>query len=430
MTNTNNETFEEFADKKEEFFNTLFEKQVTKYQQSTNGQFVGVKIICNNPALDYLFNKLYRDYKVKESYLDFTSECIYWSYVAIMRFDIKDEGIWSAIIEGTDKANMGRLITNIKTTVKHEIYRYVNDGAKFTRGTVGDKTNQHVVLKFDMKSLDALLTSDGEQGTIVDLISEEQNFFHSYDLAEYQVSHFAKWFRESKERILAPSQVIFLAQLEKARKVEGYTIPDIESVMGMTSSAVNSRLRRIKNRIARIWLLENQNGAKNRLQITVESELELWQPLLDILDSEDLINQNQMVSEWILANVDNQKVTNMLYDPLTEAESINVTKVIKGSKKDHPAGRLPSSILYVFTTGVLNRIEELKNTNTTVTAVTKVPNYSMKMYDMQKKEWNNAPVKVYDLEGNFLREEKQKAPKPKMNIQLVLPSGAHLTLGE
>lgn len=430
MTTVNNEHLQEFVDKKEEFFDTLFEKQVTKHQQSRDGQFVSVKIVCNNTALDYLFNKLYKDYKVKESYLDFKSECIFWSYIAIMRFQIKDEGVWDSVIAGNDKANMGRLITNIKTTVKHEIYRYVNEGAKFTRGKVGDKTNQHVMLKFDIKSLDALISLDGEEGTIVDLISEESNFFHSPDIAEYQVSHFAKWLKENKDRVLAPSQVIFLAQLEKTRKVEGYTNNDVEAVMGMKVDAVNSRIRRIKNRIAKKWLLENQDGAKNRLQITVESELELWQPLLDILDSDDLINQNQKLSEWILGNIENQKVANMLYDPLTEAESIMATKSIKAFKKDDPRAKLPSTILYVFTAGVMNRIEELKNTKTTVTLVTKAPNYALRMYDMQKKEWNNAPVKVTDLEGNFLREEQQKTPKRKSNIQLVLPSGALIILGE
>lgn len=412
------------TEEKEVYFNTLFESRVIRYGQSTNGQFIDTKIVGHNPALDGLFKKLYKDYKVKESWNDFYNECVYWTWVATMRFEIKDGQSWAGLIEGTDKPNTGRLITNIKTTVKHEIYRYINDGAKFTRGEVDGVKGQHVTLKFDMKSLDALLSSDGDEGTIVDLIGEEQNFFHAIDLADYQISYFAKWFRENKARILEPSQLVFLSQLEKVRKVEGYTINDTEQALGMTNSSVNSRLRRVKNRIANVYLKENVNGAQNRLQMTIADEMELWAGVMDIVENEDLSNQNDSLSDWILQNVEIEKVANMLYDNITAQESIELTKAINKSA----GGRLTAPILYTFINKVDERVEELKNTNTTITPLTKAPNTKQKAYDKKKKEWDRAPVVVYDLEGNFLRLESVKPKKRKANIQLVLPSGVHLPI--
>ena len=409
----------------EKYFNTLFESQVIKHVQSRDGQFVSTKIICNNPALDSLFKKLYKDYKVKEAFNDFYSECIYWSWVACMKFEIKDGKSWSGVFEGTDKANIGRLIRNIQITVKNEIYRYINSGAKFTRGTVDGVKNQHVTLKFDISSLDALISSDANEGTIVDLIGEEQNFFKTIDLAEYQISYFAQWFRKNKATILESSQLIFLNQLEKVRKVEGYTINDTEEVLGMSNSAVNSRLRRIKSRIATTYLKENPEGHLNRLQMTIADEMELFAPVIDIVEGDDLLRQNELLADWILQNVEIQKVANMLYDNLDQEQSIELTKAIKKA----PGGqKLSPSIIYTFINEVEKRLEELKNTNTTVTPLSKAPNYISKAYEAKKKDLDNAPVVVFDLEGNLIRLESVKPKKRKANIQFVLPNGMHLPI--
>lgn len=407
---------------KELYFEGLFTQQVKKYATETDGKFVDVVIVCTNKSLEIFFNKLYSKYKVKHSYNDFMNECIYWSYFSIQRFQIRDEGTWEGMIDGTDKPNIGRLISNIKTTVENEIIRFMNEKVLYTTKRT-DGVKEHDRLVVNTTSLDTVLAnSEGGTETLLNMISSEMNFWSVKD--GYKLNHFLEWFNEHKERILTKSQVQYLNNMAKAQHLgDGYTENDVAEVTGVSDTNRSTYTKRIKERVLKAWEKENPMGQKTQLQMMKEKEIELYTPLIDLIYVEETAGQNKAISDWFIANLDNEKVNNLVYDNTAKEESIAVTHAYV-NKGDQIV--IPSKVLYKLVALVEKRLDYLQVMDTTSTPIQSNPVNKKKNIERanKRKEFIEQPCYVYDKEGNLLRIEAWKPFNEKVNgVNEVLPTG-------
>ncbi|MCD4839746.1 hypothetical protein LRS37_12890 [Neobacillus sedimentimangrovi] len=418
---------------KELFFEGLFTQQVRKYPTERYGKFIDTVIVCTNKSLDMFFNKLYAKYKVKHAYNDFMNECIYWTYFSIQRFTIRDEGSWQEMIKGTDKKNIGRLITNIKTTVENEIIRFVNDGVLYTSVRDEEGKKQHAKYKINFSSLDSILIEgEGEETTLMEMVDNEKGFWGVKE--GYTSTHFVKWFKENKERILTKSQVRLLNNLRKCQhEKDGYTENDISQYVGFNSKKVGEYLDRIKVRVIKAWEKEVSMGEKTQLEMAKEYELNLWSELMDIVYQEEVEDMNKAISDWFIANLDEEKVANLVYDQCTAKESKAVTYayVNKGEQTV-----IPSKVLYKLVAKVEERLDYLQAMETHSMKFYKKTEEmgrwtpeAHKQYAKYLKDFTQQPCKVYKLNedgsiGEFLREEKWQPFKQKTTqVQEILPTG-------
>lgn len=410
---------------KEQYFEGLFEERVKRYETETNGKFVDVVMVCNNKSLEVFFNRLYKKYKVKHSYNDFMNECIHWSYFAIQRFHIRDEGSWEEMMEGTDKANIGRLVNNIKTTVENEIIRFVNDGVKFTRGEVDGEKGQHMKIKVNFSSLDAVLMgADGDTTTLVNMVSDEQGFWGVN--GNYKMNHFMEWFKENRQRVLTKSQNQLLDNLSKcSHEKDGYTENDLEEYIGFNPRKISYYMDRIKNRTLKAWEKENPLGEKTQLEMMREKEIKLWTELMELVyvDEDEVAGQNKAISDWIIANFDNEKVSNIIYDNMSQEECIAVVHAYH-TKGEQTA--IPSKVIYKFVSFVEDRLNYLQVMDTSSTKIKPNPENKKKNIERAnyRKQFIEQPCYVYDKEGNLLRIEAWKPYKAKKNdVKEILPTG-------
>ena len=411
---------------KELYFEGLFSQQVKRYKHETDGKFIDVLTLPTNKSLEMFFNRLYSRYKIKHSYQDYMNECIYHTYNAVMRFEVRDGGSWQGMIDGTDKANIGKLISSIKTAVEHEIWYFVNDGGKRTK----NEDRENVKVKFNMTSLDSLIMgAEGEETTLVNSISSEMGFWG--DKEGYKADHFKKWFEENRHRFLLRNQNLLIDNLAKcSHEKDGYTENDVEAVTGVKSNNMTATMNRIKKRTLDAFEKENPMGHKTQLEMQKEEEIELWLPLIDLIYSDDA-SQNDKISAWLIANLDNEKVSNMVYDHITGKESIAVTDAYANG------GQIPSKVLYKVIEKVEARLDYLHQLDTTSVKFYKKPEEmgrwtpeAHKEWNKKAKAWKEQPTKVYKLNpdgtvGEFLREEKYVPFKHKDEaIHEVLPTGA------
>lgn len=417
MTNNNTDYL------KEEFFNTIFEQQVKRYPNSIDKKNLDVSLVCNNPALDNHFGKLFKKYNINHSYTDYLTECTFWAYRAIQRFEIKDDGSWEGIIAGTDKANLGRLINNIKTTVDHEIYRFANEGAKFTRAEVDGNKRERVTIKMEIGSLDKMLEEGFEGGNLLDILSEDHALWSSKE-EEYSLSYFSEWFESNKENILTASQLKLLADMKKCHKVEGYTTNDVYEVTGVESCQINKKMKRMATRIEKAWAKENPLNFKNRLEMQRDKELAIWNEVMDLVeDEEDLKFQNLRLTNYFMSHYETEKVANLVVDNLTGEDIIMFNRIYKNRGSIQIA--LPAKALYQLVNAVEGRIASLNQSDchvgTEPLKTKKTPPAASKIQ----------PCVVYDFNGMFLRMEDGKPEKQsKSTVLYVLPNGVKVPYGK
>ncbi len=407
---------------KEEFFNTLFEQQVKRYPNSIDKKNLEISVICSNPALTKYFSKLFKKYKINHTYADYMNECIFWTYRAIQRFEVKDEGSWEAMIAGTDKPNIGRVINNIKTTVGFEIYKFANGDAKFTMGKVNNGENGHITLKMEMNSLDSLLEEGSESGNLLDILSEENSMWSSKE-EQYSLSYFAEWFEANKKSILTASQLKLLADLKKCRKIEGYTTDDVYEVTGVESFRINTKLKKMATRVEKAWSKENPLNFKNRLEMQRGKELLIWKEVMDLVENdEELEFQNLRLTKYFMDNYKSEKVSKMVVNTLMGDDVILFNRVHKNKGSNKKA--LPAKVLYQLVNAVLDRIEVLENINC------KVDISPLKTQKKPTPYSKNQSCFVYDFDGLLLRMEDGKPKKQsKTTILYVLPNGVQVPLG-
>jgi hypothetical protein len=414
---------------KDLYFEGLFEQKVVRYKTERDGKFMDVVQQCNNQAIQNFINKLYSKYKIKHSFADYMMECMYHTNVAIQRFNIRDEGTWESIIDGTDKANIGRLISNIKATLEHQIVEFNNFDVKRTTTSENGET-RHVKYKFAFTSLDSvMMDADGNSTSLIQTVGNESNFYG--EKQGYQMNEFMTWFHENKERVLTKSQLNLLRNLEKcSHQKDGMTENDVEAVTGVPSFKINTYLNRIKERTLKAWNKEKTGEGKSLLEMEKEAEIQLYTPLIDIIYSEETVAQNKLVSDWIIANIDNEKVSNIVYDNLVGAEAQAVTHAYVNKGKQTI---IPSQVLYKIISKVEERLDYLQQLETTSVKFYKKPEEmgrwtpeAHKAFDAEQKAWKEQPCYVYNKDGELTGTlPYKKTVKKHQAVYQVTPTGVH-----
>lgn len=413
---------------KNKLYSQLFQTRVIKVRN--NWENVGVKVIleCTDQRLVAHMNKLYKKYKrALQSKADFNSEYMLWAWRAIERFEIKDPGeSWAQLLEGNSPVLLGKVIKNIKRTTEHEIYRYANPDAKFTRGEVDGVKGQHITLKLQIESLDGLLFSnDGEDSsTLEDFITEEDSLFGNNITEQYYINYFSKWFNENKERILVKSQLELLENLNKCRKVEGYTINDVQEYTGVPSNKINTRLKRIQHRVLKAWELEKP-VFKNRLELERDSKIELLSEFVAIAnDDSNLDTQNLRLTNWLKRTFNTTLVMDMLDEIMTKEETILTNRVLQGG-----SGQIPSTVLYKLLSRVEEALDKLKQADCSTKPVIKKKDPLIQERENNRKIQQQGLVYVY--QGDEFDKIIVDVPKRKKNnIVYVLPSGLQVPLSD
>lgn len=403
-------------------FENWFEQKVIRLRLNKNeNKYVHFKFIVKNKALKNHANGLKAKYGASQNNEDFMSEYLLWAWKAIERFEIKDEGSWEGIIDGTDKANIGRLINNIKITTKNQLHRWVNDDALFTKRTI-DGVSQHVTIKMQMDSFDAIL--EGDYG-MAETITGENNMFSS-TMYDYSISFFQKWYQANKNRILTKSQLEFLFNLRKCVKVEGYTSDDVYQVTGTPSADVEKRLNRIAKRIEKAWVNEKPNF-KNRLEIERDEELEMWNDLFGLAyaENEEIIPvQNQLITKWLAERLDKDIVESICSRVLEQSEMVKLNRLHK-LKSNEALETLKGKSLYAVIAEAEDRVRALMVENYKTKKVFKEPCEKMIKWKKKKAIRDKAICLVFK-DGELIGELAGGQKATKNNVIYILPSGLEI----
>lgn len=399
-------------------FESLFEHKAMKYQTAKDGVYATIEVECKNDVLKKHMNQLYRKYKGSQmSFDEIQSEYQLWAWKAIERFEIENDSECRSglegLLDGSDVKNYNKLIKNIKTTCNHQIYRFCNPDAKFTRGELNGVKGQHITLKIQVDSLDAILFDDNKN--LNELMQDSDSVFNNVD-DEYHVTYFHNWFEENKENILTKSQLKLLEDLKKCKKVEGYTINDVEKYTGVPSNKINTRLKRISERIQKKWCLESHNHIKNRLELERDSKIEMLREFVLMADdSTNLETQNLRLSNWFKKYHNNTTVMDLMDSVTTDLETIMVNKFLRGQIHE-----IKARTLYKFLNAIELEIEKLKAMDCSTKKVEIVKDKKAK-----HKRFNEI-VTVTNENGEVLREEIDTKKKVKSNIVYVLPTGVRV----
>lgn len=407
---------------KEELYAMLFEKRI-KWIDKNNMKFQ-ISLESSNPRIEAHMKTIYRKYKNKIRSLDeFKVEYLLCAYVSINRFEIVDPdnnlNSWEALLAGESPILMSKVIKNIKVTAEYGVHIYANPDAKFTRGEVDGVKNQHVTYKLETTSLDEiLLNSDSySQSERNDFLSEEDSVFYHTPEEEYHLSFFGEWFEKNKKYILVKSQVEFLENLDKCRKVEGYTENDVQKYTGTPSFKVNQRLKKIKERVLRAWE-EEKPKVKNRLERERDKKLKILSEYKAIVeDDTQLENQNSLLTDWIKRNFNKNFVMDMLDDILTKDNIKETNRVLQTGE-----GLISSEVLYDLFIKVEDAIEKLNDMDCNVKPVFKEKSTRTIERENQRKIQNNSVVYVYK-DGVFDNIKLEPEVKKKNNIIYILPGG-------
>lgn len=405
---------------REELFNNLFQNRVVNVYNSNENLGVKTVLECSEPRIVAHMDKLYKKYKhILQGKSDFNSEYMLWAWRAIERFEIREEseGTWAQLVAGTaNPALLGKLIKNIKTTTEHEIYRYANPTAKFTRGEVDGVKGQHITLKIQIESLDNLLFSE-DNTTLEDFMTDEDSIFSQNDNDKYYITYFHKWFKEHKHRIITKSQLKLLEDLDKCKKVEGYTTNDIQKYTGVPSNKINARLKRIQVRVLKAWEKEKPT-MKNRLEIERDNKIELLAEFQAIVkDDSNLDTQNLRLTNWLKRTYNTTLIMDMLDEVMTLEETKATNRVFQTGE-----GQIPAVVLYKFSDRVDKEMHKLKTSDYKVIPVSK--EFNTKAQEARNKELiGKNPLTYVYKDGEFQRVELTPEKKRKNNIVYILPSG-------
>lgn len=321
---------------------SLFEK----IGDSTRRDYVdSFSFKCTNKYLSSFYNNqlnkyyelLCNIYPSKYVRRNFMGECIAYTYEAIIGFDVLDGSGWSGILDGTDKANIKRLVKHIKKTVKFKILReIINYDKQYTKRNIDDKKEQHVVVKLNIRSLDnVVLDCEGQETTLNKIVSDDQRFIFNKD--GHSFGFFKEWLDENKDRILSNLQLKYLASGLYERKMHN----------------------RICDKLLRELEKENPFCNKSIQQIQKEREIEFWTQLIDIIYTEDE-NQNSLISDWIISNIDNDYVSDIVY--ALDGEDVRHIVSVYASTSDSSGNGnyICSKILYRFYNLVEDRLDQLQ----------------------------------------------------------------------
>jgi len=356
---------------------------------------------CNNKYLSSFynsqFNKFYdilvNKYPTKYIHRNFMAECASFTYEAVCGFNILDGGNWQGIIDGTDKANTKRLVKHIIQTVRFNILReIVNDDKLYTRREVNGKKEQHVTISLNVVSLDNVtLGHDGEETTFEKLVSSEQNFIYEKDGIKW--SFYLDWLEKNKCRLLSKTQQKYLEVGIYERKMHN----------------------RIQERLCRALERENPFGKKTVLQLQKEQEIQFWTGLMDIIYNEqyEYSVQNERISDWIIENIDDDRVSSIIYDKLSANDIREVVFAYQNGLK------IPSDTLYKLYEAIEDRLDQLAVLDTrSIKFHKKESEYGIGHWTLEKHQKYAEQLKQF---------KKQKFNKPTISNRLVVtPTGLEI----
>lgn len=398
---------------KEVFYEDLFSERQINYSRETNGMYIDFQLQCNNRQFNGFLMNLYKRYEVKHSYNDYMIECMYHTYISIMRFHIRDSGSWQAMIEGTDKANLGRLFSSIKLEVENEIYRFIND---VKRTTI---KGQNTTIDMKFQSLNMLASPDTDSHTtLLDLV--DKDFFTPHE--GYSVEHFLDWFHANKEEILTKKQLERLELLGKAsHQKDGYTENDLQKVLGVSRQANEKMMNTIRVNVLKAFKKSNPNGLKSNAELSKEREISLWNQIVHLVYSDNINSMNEAVAMWVRLNIDNSFVNDLLYDNMTGDSASNLVKLVRGYE-------YPTTIVYEIVGHIEDRLEYLQQLNTNKVSFYKkksemaqwTPEAHAHYKKVTRKSWTKASdIRVYNHVGELLRVDKHVEVKSKRKERFV-----------
>ena len=385
------------------FAESLFEK----IGDSTRKDYVdSFSFKCNNKYLSSFYNNqlnkyyelLCNIYPSKYVRRNFMGECIAYTYEAIIGFDVLDGNGWSGILDGTDKANIKRLVKHIKKTVKFKILReIINYDKQYTKRNIDDKKEQHVVVKLNIRSLDnVVLDCEGQETTLNKIVSDDQRFVFNKDGHTFEF--FKEWLDENKDRVLSNLQLKYLSSGLYERKMHN----------------------RICDKLLRELEKENPfqlNGRNKTIQqIQKEKEINYWTQLMDIIYSENE-NQNSKISNWIISNIDNDYVSDIVYSMDNEdvRHIVSVYASSSDSNSSIDCNYICSKVLYRFYNLVEDRLDQLMLLDVD----------SVKFYkkDDEIGYWTLDKHKEYEKYRNKFKSNKGNGDNKGSSLLVITPTG-------
>lgn len=310
---------------KEILFNEWFTTEVRMKASASKSFDTCIRI--NQHALRSHFENLYQKYKSRMNYDDFISECIYWAYVALDKFTLLD-GDWDGILDGTDKKNMGKLITYIKSTVQSNAIRFANPNTRFTTRNIGGKRqNAKIVLTYT--SLDTLITNeDGSQTALVEFMEDNANLFGN-PAARYHMSAFVEWFHANKHTFLKKNQLLLLENLPRALNENDNTFNGelLRKEAKIRGNHVNYYLDNIKLRTMEAW--EASKKEQRTMLNTMTKQSKKLKGYLTLIDQEETTDLE--AQEWIKKGCNKEEwLEDICQKNLPQPLLINLNRCLKG----------------------------------------------------------------------------------------------------
>ena len=346
----------------ESFFNTLFSLEAIHYKYCQDKKYCDSKIVVRNDSLrKYFIGTLYPKYRSRYFYneANFLSDCIFFAWEMVKKYEIRDGGSWQGMINGSDRKNIGRVISIIKTHVSHMIAKEVSTAKETTKTLIDPKDGKskvyHVFYDLDMESIDKLLTNSNTEEECCRQIEEASSFWGEKE--QTQAMSFVTWFRLNRERILTKSQIELLEKLEEVdyfilkHEIGG---ADLQKALGnIQTSSISTRLKSIRKRIQKAWQLESKFYRKSFLSQKLQKQLNLLYLGLEIIENAEPCEMNHLFSNWIKGSID-AEIFEQILEELTFDDQKEITFAIQ-NKAD-----IICEVLYKVAVLIEEKIEHLE----------------------------------------------------------------------
>ena len=348
---------------KEMFLETLFSNEKITYTHTVDKKLSDTKITVLNPALVKLINNLWQKYahKYNRNHTAYISDCAFYAWEAIQRFEIRNGSTWEAIAKGNDKNNTGKLINSIKSNIRHSLQKQHSDCIETTKTVFdeeGNKHTLHVYSKLKLTSIDKLLSHPEDNGMARKQIEESSSFWNAKK--DGQMDAFTAWLAANKHRILTKSQLELLDKLEHYDYFgmkELIPVSELQdSIEGVSWKNLATRLNNIRERILKAWQQEKRFFNKSFAVKSLNKQVNLLNMAVEIVENTGNIKEvNSVLSSYIRSNIDSAIVEHIIYDLISEKAQ---KAIIKGFNNKTV---IESFALYEFYACVENEIERLEH---------------------------------------------------------------------
>ncbi|WP_416147911.1 hypothetical protein ACM26V_16900 [Salipaludibacillus sp. HK11] len=280
---------------------------------------------------------------------DFMSMIMFSVTKKVMTFKpINSDFEWSKVVISGTKENT-IMHDNINKIIKTDLHNYAN---KINNSYKVEIDGEAEWCKPVTKSLDEVASTEDGDFPLMDELGEESNLF--YIRNDYIGSHFLDWFRGEHDKVLTAGQIRYLnvMKLFQRDRNDDYTIPYNQlpnECKPYTESAIDHNRQRLKKRVEDAY---DQVPKLSLREMNYMKEINFFESFMEIVEIEDerIDEQNGLLEEWIKSRVDNDFLSNLLFEmDADDIVAINSSKRIKN--KD----------LYKIVGLVENRIASLRS---------------------------------------------------------------------